>query len=372
MRIRVYKRGPRYWLDYRFAGDRLRYPVSDTRKAADLAVQQIQADVASGRFKGPSRGYAVMQDIGTFAALTQEWFSLRSPGIRPETRRFYETVLRGLRQEFGEKYSPPKARGDPGKWTGTSKPLHAIRPRDCQRIVSQKLAASSSPVRANRYLTVLRSLFKSAIEWELLSRDPTVGLRKRKEPRREVILSAEHVHAIVGACESWLRPIVLTAYHTGPRRGDLLGREGEGGELTWDDVDLERRVISFRVTKEKEPRRVPISKELLAVLAELPSRFKGGAVFVDGEGEAVKPERASRRFRAAAVRAGVPEAPRIRFHDLRHSCATTLIERGADVYDVKTLLGHHGVQMTERYVHARRGRLQDLVERLGTPKGPGA
>jgi len=107
---------------------------------------------------------------------------------------------------------------------------------------------------------------------------------------------------------------------------------------------------------------------------------KGREVFVDGRGQPVKPDRAYRRFKAAAVRAGVPDGAKLRFHDLRHSCGTTLIEMGVEIYDVQRILGHHSVTMTERYLHARDDRLRAAVAKLnGTlqaqtadTSGPGA
>jgi integrase len=245
--------------------------------------------------------------------------------------------------------------------------LHDITPRECERIIAKKRRESSSPVRANRWLTVLRSVFKSAVEWELVVRDPTRKLRKVKEPRREIILTPNDLDRILEQSDDWMKPIILTAYFTGPRRGDLLGegkQYGGGRPLMWDDVDLDKCVISYRDTKEKEVRHVPANEELVVVLRGLSSRFEGKEVFLDAKGKPVSPERASTRFKAAAVRAGIPDASKIRFHDLRHTCGTTLIEMGVDIHAVREILGHHSVQMTERYLHADRGRLRAAVARL--------
>ena len=138
----------------------------------------------------------------------------------------------------------------------------------------------------------------------------------------------------------------------------------------WDAVDLKQRRIVFRHTKERKPRTARIGADLVPVLFALPSKPGPGErpdrrpVFLDERGRPVKPDRAYRRFKAAAVRAGVPDASRLRFHDLRHSCGTTLIEMGVEIHDVKEILGHHSVVMTERYIHAKRDRLRAAVARL--------
>ncbi len=68
-----------------------------------------------------------------------------------------------------------------------------------------------------------------------------------------------------------------------------------------------------------------------------------------------------RAFKGARSRAGIPD---LRFHDLRHTFATRLIERGVDLITVKELLGHGSVRMTVRYTHSNRERKRDAVDSL--------
>lgn len=67
-------------------------------------------------------------------------------------------------------------------------------------------------------------------------------------------------------------------------------------------------------------------------------------------------------FRRARVKAGFPN---VRFHDLRHACASLLIVAGEDLYAVGELLGHSNVQTTKRYAHLQLERKRDAMEKIG-------
>ncbi|MGH9897133.1 MAG: tyrosine-type recombinase/integrase, partial [bacterium] len=67
-------------------------------------------------------------------------------------------------------------------------------------------------------------------------------------------------------------------------------------------------------------------------------------------------------FERARIAAGLPH---VRFHDLRHSYASWLVQAGADLRIVKELLGHTTMQVTDRYAHLRTEDLESAVLRLG-------
>jgi site-specific recombinase XerC len=147
------------------------------------------------------------------------------------------------------------------------------------------------------------------------------------------------------------------------------GRIGLGAarrSRKWADVDLDRRTITIRKTKEGKARVLRINADLAGVLAALPSRDKNGPVFLDETGAPAQPDRVYRRFKEAAIRAKVPNADKLRLHDLRHAFGTSLSERstGATETAIIALTGHSNLSMTQRYVHAREARLQEAVEKL--------
>jgi site-specific recombinase XerD len=109
---------------------------------------------------------------------------------------------------------------------------------------------------------------------------------------------------------------------------------------------------------------VPIRDELIRVLRWLPSRKHDGEVFLDHKGKLVTPERASERLKVAAVKAEIPDARKLRFHDLRHTCATNLLNSGVPVHAVKAWLGHAKLETTDRYSHAGLNDLRRHAAKL--------
>ena len=212
-----------------------------------------------------------------------------------------------------------------------------------------------------------------AVEEEWLDRNPTARLKKEREPAKENFLSGEQLAALLDKCEDWLRPVVLTAYYTGSRKGDLVGDKRPSRRkppLTWADVDLGKRTITFRHTKERKVRTVKIGKELLAVLFSLPSKPEEGdspadrPVFVDGRGVAITADRAYRRFKVAAEAAGITGAASLRFHDLKHSTVSGLVAQGYSLEMIQAYVGHSTPWMTQRYAHIANDQLDAMADGL--------
>ena len=93
-----------------------------------------------------------------------------------------------------------------------------------------------------------------------------------------------------------------------------------------------------------------------------------GLVFTTWKGTPLEPRNINRTFDALVKRAGVK---RIRFHDLRHSCATLLFAQGVDLQTIRDLLGHSSIGVTSAiYVDVLREVQRDAVDRLGHLFGP--
>jgi integrase len=161
----------------------------------------------------------------------------------------------------------------------------------------------------------------------------------------------------------------VLAITTGLRRGELLG-------LRWDDADLERGTLrvgralvreggrhTLGETKiRRSRRRVNLTPRTVAVLkahrkrqleqrVELAGMYEDhGLIFASDIGTPLNPENLVKRsFKPLLKRAGLPE---IRFHDLRHTCATLLMGRGIHPKLVQELLGHATIAMTlDTYSH---------------------
>ncbi|MBN3758394.1 tyrosine-type recombinase/integrase [Paraburkholderia sp. Tr-20389] len=140
----------------------------------------------------------------------------------------------------------------------------------------------------------------------------------------------------------YLQPLVITALHTGMRKGELLA-------LEWEDVDFELRTIHVRraVAKSDRRRDIPISDELLACLTAWKPLAHRVYVFGNPETDAPLTDFGN-AWDSLLDAAGIKG---FRFHDTRHDFATQLVAKGTDLYKVKTLLGHSSFAMVERYAH---------------------
>jgi integrase len=205
-------------------------------------------------------------------------------------------------------------------------------------------------------------MFNLAIDWGYAKDNPVrrVKLFSEKDNLKERILTDDEEEKLLEASTSHLRPIILTALHTGMRRGEILG-------LKWHQVDLAKRIIRVEKTKSGKNRFIPISEFLMLELVKL-KKENGTSQFVFLNPRTRKPMTdVKTSFNAATRRAGIYG---LRFHDLRHTFASRLVEMGFDLITVKDLLGHNSVITTQRYTHANAEQKKKAVHALGQKASP--
>lgn len=239
--------------------------------------------------------------------------------------------------------------------------LEDVNPHDIERFKDLKQKAGYSKDSIRCYLTILKRMFQIAIDWGYLE-DGENPVKKVKvyqgDSLKERILTVDEEERLLNVCSDYLKAVVITALHTGMRRGEVLG-------LKWQNVDLENRKIKIEGTKTDRVRFIPINDDLYFVLLELKEKGShSGYVFENSEtGRAFKDVWIA--FKTACRRAGISG---LRFHDLRHTFASRLIQAGVDIITVKGLLGHSSVRTTERYTHSNQKLTKEAVEQL-TKKG---
>src|SRR5262249_29446935 len=174
------------------------------------------------------------------------------------------------------------------------------------------------------------------------------------------VSQCRRIPALLDAAENirwYLRPVIELAANTGLRRSNILA-------LRWDECNRKAGVIRKAKTKNNEAVAIPMNAAVSAVLDKLEKRRNGSPyVFphIEGEhaGEAIKDVKNS--FRTALKEAKIGN---FRFHDLRHCCASWLMMNGADLNDVRQILGHKSIAMTLRYAHLSPRYLADKVKLL--------
>lgn len=217
-----------------------------------------------------------------------------------------------------------------------------------------------TPATVNRYLAALSHLFTIAVkEWGWLENNPILKVTKMKEPRGRVrFLSDEERQRLLEACQksesAWLYLIVVLALSTGARRMEILG-------LRWDDVDLNRGIITLHDTKNGERRILPITGHALALLKEH-AKIRSLDTRLVFPGKNLKNSIDVRSpWETALKNAGITD---FRFHDLRHSAASYLAMNGASMAEIAEVLGHKTLQMVKRYAHLSEAHTAGVVARM--------
>lgn len=212
-------------------------------------------------------------------------------------------------------------------------------------------------------LAYLRHLLRLAQKkWGYLDRVPEIELPKAPEGRTR-FLNQEEIGRLVDACRQsknmHLPAIVILAINTGMRKGEIL-------KLEWERIEMDKDLgfnahIRLYDTKNGKPRGVPLNKQAIEALMSVepdPAR-RMGRVFKRSNGKGWGQIRTA--FEAAVTRSALPD---FRFHDLRHTCASHLAQRGRPLKEIQEVLGHKSFAMTLRYAHLTPMHLRTAVESL--------
>lgn len=234
--------------------------------------------------------------------------------------------------------------------------LKEITGLEIEKFKLSKLKDGTKKSTVNRYLAILKRLYNVAIEWGYAKENPVrhVKFFPENDNLMERILTPEEEDCLFEAASEHLRPILVVALNTGMRRGEILN-------LHWHQVDLYSREIRVEKTKSGKTRVVDINSVLFEEFKRLKNESQNNPyVFPNPKtGEPYKKLQTS--FTGACRRAGIVG---LRMHDLRHTFASRLVERGVDLIRVKELLGHSTVRITERYTHSNKDGRKKAVELL--------
>jgi integrase len=228
-----------------------------------------------------------------------------------------------------------------------------------------------SPKSVNNCIDLLKLLFKKAVEWELLDKNPATNVRPLKLADMKYQWwdrKSDITRFLARAKRSPYYAAYKLALECGLRLGEIIG-------LDKADVDLRRcrlhihqqwleRQKRLGPTKGRRARVVGFSpksdlrRELAKAILKSPHR---SAIFVSPTGRRIYASKIrTKEFEKLIRAAGVP---RIRFHDLRHTFASWYMIEHDDIWSLRKILGHRDVQTTQRYAHlsTRHLKAQALV-----------
>jgi integrase len=245
--------------------------------------------------------------------------------------------------------------------------MSALDPAAIHRHRQGRLSDGISPQTLNRDRTAILAMLNRAVEWRLIDRnpldDPAFKPLDAEDDKRVRWLGQRDEHEdfrdedgkMVGERKrfeqallhprtpAYLRDMCILAMNTGLRRGELFG-------LRWPDVSIARAQLTVRAgtSKSNKARHVDLNKDALEVLERLDKvRHITGFVFVNAETD----EPFTTLKKSWATLAARAQLEDFTFHDLRHDFASRLVQAGVDLYQVRDLLGHSSIVLTERYAH---------------------
>jgi integrase len=264
------------------------------------------------------------------------------------------------------------------------KPMESITGWELDKWRKERHKDGTSPNTTNRQIAALRACLSKAVEWRVIDKHPLSDLKpsrvdKSQKPRtiskeeearlrtalrardrtvRKQRMSANYWReergydpkAEFGMYVDYLEPIVLLALNTGMRRGEIL-------QLKWTDVAGDRIVVRGGTTKSSQTREIPLNTEAKAIFRDWQTESEW--VF---PGSNEKPLTTIKRSWGGIRKAA--NLPDLRFHDLRHTFATRVLQRGADIKTVSVLLGHADISTTTKYLHATEESKRMAVELL--------
>ncbi len=302
----------------------------------------------------------------TVAQYLEEWLETSvATRCRPRTLESYrDTVRRYIVPAIGRR------------------PLAKLEPADVGRMIADLTARGTlSPTTVRYAYAVLRIALGRALKTGRVLRNVATLVDPPAKARREIRpLTAAQARAFLAETSgARMGALYGLAIATGMRQGELLA-------LRWRDVDLERGWLSVRHTLRRSTRELaepktdrgrrtlrlgPASLALLRAhrVRQAEERLRAGRSWIDGDfvftsrsGRPLDSVNVTHDFQAALERAGLPHQ---RFHDLRHACATLLIEDGEELGVVSRILGHADLATTaDVYAHLTPAMLERSAARM--------
>ncbi|OQY98409.1 MAG: hypothetical protein B6D35_12220 [Candidatus Brocadia sp. UTAMX2] len=332
----MYKRDGIWWTCIRYNGKKIQRSLeTDNKKLAETIEAKLKTELIEGKYFDRYEGAAK-----TFREMADRFMKEHAPKVSRNMQESYTTSAKHLLSFFGD-----------------SK-LTAITPKVINDYKVSRINQGKKPATINKELAMLQKAFSLAVkQWEWTKENPCLKIPKERENnQRDRWLSEDEEKRQLENAPQWLRDIIVFALHTGLRQDELLS-------LTWDRADLFRKTIIIQETKNGKPRTIPLNQIALGILMEKTKVRSLKCDFVFPSSAMTKIDRANliKSFNVVNEKAGIQN---FRFHDLRHTFATRLAQRGIDLYKISKLLGHCDIHMTQRYAHHCPESLREGIEVL--------
>lgn len=318
--------------------DRMQRSRTFAKKVDAIAfANSVESDIDRGTYLDPAKGKE------TVAEWAEEWFATIRH-LKPKTQEGYQGLLR--------KHIVPRL----GR-----RSLAEVRPIDIRRVISEMIDEGYSASRVRQVRQVLGMLFAAAVENRAIASSPVTGVKIPREEKREMsILTADQVSQVAEAVPARYRALVYLLAYCGLRWGEAVALRRGRVNILRSRLEVKESVsetatgLHYGPTKTYQARSVAIPEFLKDMLADHLDNYveegRDALVFTTENGTPLR----NNNWRPRVYDPALEEAglPKIRIHDLRHTCATLLIAQGAHAKAIQRHLGHSSIQITfDTYGH---------------------
>lgn len=370
----VSKRRERYVLDFRDQhGTRHRQtmPAAATLKDARREMREIEARI-------DRRIFLSERKMPLFSDVAKQWLAHKKEYVRESS---YDTLKINYDTHFGF-FTSIKinhitiAVVEQFVSSLKNKPIKTRKKKCKGEPESERKEKLLSIATIRKILITLNQIMSYAVRHRYLDYNPVQDMERPREQGRaseqkkpQILLPAEIQRFLDAVKDPKYHTLFFTALMTGARQGELLG-------LRWSDVDVPKQQIHIRRTynmgrfftpkTEQSNRSIDMSPGLIRVLSTWKLQSSGrhdDLVFPSAEGTPISAANMMKRYFLPALCAS--GCPRIRFHDLRHTYASLLLDQNESIKYIQTQLGHSSPTVTINiYSHLLKDQNPEAADRL--------
>jgi len=333
----LFRRGQAWWMRFTYQGKQIKKSTeTDDKKLAQRIYDKVRGEVAERKWFERQPG-----EDRTFKEMMERYMKEHSAKNRPGSHKRYKSLKDHLVDFFGDLT------------------LLEVTPSLIADYKVKRKDEGASPATINIEMSLMSHAFNLAIkEWEWVRENPVKKVSKERVNNQvERWLTLEEETRLLAPSPKWLREIIIFAINTGLRRSEIL-------DLKWPRVDLARRTITIlEEQKNKGKDTLPLCEGALEVLKERSKNRCGETdyVFHTRNCTRISPRNLQEAFHSTVKKSGIEK---LRFHDLRHTFATRLVQAGVDLYAVQKLGRWKNISMVMRYAHHYPESLRSGVEVL--------
>lgn len=268
--------------------------------------------------------------------------------------------------------------------------LNQLSREDIQRYIDIKSRCGRidgkgglSPKTMKTHKLIIQLALKSALKNELIKNNPCKYITLPKLQKREVSFYTEKQLAVLFEAikNEPLYPLVYFTVIFGLRRSEVLGLKWDSVNFEMNTITIKHTVVRFSSIVEKDNtktassfRSYPLTEQVKNLLISLKEQEEENRklfgkeynendyIFKWADGRMYRPDYVTRKFSKLLE---LYELPHIRFHDLRHSCASLLIANGFTLKDIQEWLGHSDIRITANvYAHLDTERKKDIASSM--------